>query len=283
MELKTFFTEVYQTEKQLRPRSVQQLEITIRLFDRWHGSPVTLEELNAPLLNKWLMQSETSVAPKTVRNRRGDILAVWRYAAEEHGLCVPPIDRRIRAVSVPKGIPEAWTIDEMKLILNATKNVPGYYQCGVKCADWWEGFVRVGYDTALRLSDLLSLPVHIGGMFCVVQEKTQTALTCQLHRTTIETLERMRSPERKALFEWNMDRTALWRHWKQFILEPAGLKTGHREGPQKLRRTSVSHLAAVSEHAAQRHLGHATPGLARRHYIDPNIADGPRQLPPEIG
>jgi len=234
------------------------------------------------MLNKWLMESELSVAPKTVRNRRGDILSIWRYAAEEHGLCIPPIDRRIRAVAVPKRIPEAWTLDEMKAIIAASKTIPGYYQCGVKCCDWWEGFVRVGYDTALRLSDLLALPVYIGGMFCVVQEKTQTALTCQLRHSTIATLDRIRTPERVNLFEWNLDRTALWRHWKDFILTPAGLKTGHREGPQKLRRTSVSHLAAISEHAAQRHLGHATPGLARRHYIDPSIADGPQQMPPEI-
>jgi len=283
MELGTFFTEVYQTEKQLRPRSVQQLQITIRLFERWHGKPIALADLSAPLLNRWLMESEGVVAPKTIRNRRGDILAIWRYAAEEHGLCQPPIDRRIRAVSVQRNIPEAWTLEEMKLLIAAAKNVPGYYQCGVKCADWWECFIRVGYDTALRLSDLLALPVYIGGMFCVVQEKTQNAITCQLRQTTIEALARMREPKRSLLFEWNMDRTALWRHWKDFILTPAGLKTGHREGPQKLRRTSVSHLAAISEHAAQRHLGHNTPGLARRHYIDPNIADGPRQLPPEIG
>jgi len=68
-----------------------------------------------------------------------------------------------------------------------------------------------------------------------------------------------------------MDRSNIWREFKK-ILQAANLPCGRRDLFHRLRRTSATHLAAVAGiEAAEQHLDHRTPGLARSTYIDPRF------------
>jgi integrase len=278
-----FFADSYALEKTLCRESVRQKTMVFDAFDRWHGSPVAVSDLCDPLANRFILHQLERLAPKTVHRQRGDILAVWRHAADEHGLCAPP--KRVRRVKVPRRIPDAWTREEWGRIIAAARNAEGVYPCGIKIADWWELFALAGYDTALRLDDLLSLPRDVATMdsFTIIQSKTQESVVKRLSGRTKEVARRTLHVEREMLLPWQFCRWTLGDHWRRFVLIPAGLPTGRREGPQKIRRTSASHLERVHPGAAQRHLGHLTPGLAQRHYIDPRIASAEPPLPPELG
>ena len=88
-------------------------------------------------------------------------------------------------------------------------------------------------------------------------------------------------PHRELVFPWPYRREQLYVHWRK-ILRGAGVPVTARNGIQKLRRTSASHLEAVQPGSAMRHLGHATRGLAEKHYIDPRVAVARPPLPPEL-
>lgn len=279
--LSEFFTDHYQPERPIRKSSARQFRLAISSLERWHGGPVPLRDLSDKLANLWLIAEEQKCSPATVKGKRTHVLCVWRYAAEEHGLCDPP--RRVRKVIVPRQTPDAWTHEELARMVEAARQIPGKYPSGIKRADWWELFIRADYDTGLRLSDLLSLPVDVVRMqtFSVCQSKTATPLIRRLSPATIAVALRTAGIARELLLPWNYRRETLWRHWKRYVLTPAGIDPSRRHGPQKLRRTSASHLESIRPGSAQAHLGHGTPGLAGKHYLDPRVVSAEPPLPPE--
>lgn len=278
-----FFRDSYALEKEISRGHAQQVEISLAALNRWAGKELRLRDLSDSLMNRWLRdQCEAGRhAPKTIKHRRGDVLAVWRYAARK-GICPEP--KHIRTVSVPVRIPQAWTIEQLHALLGAAGQLTGYYTTGIPRALFWEGFLRVTYDTGLRKSDVLSLPVDIvrSGDVRIIQQKTGVEIVRRLNPRTIEVCRKIVWPERELLFPWALCREQFWVHWRRLVLGPSGLPRGRMEGPQKLRRTSATHLEAALPGSASRHLGHATPGLAAKHYIDPTIAYGQSPLPPEL-
>jgi integrase len=281
LSLADFFQGHYSLEKTLCELSVQTVSFSLSVFDRWHGSPVLLSELQDSLINRFVVDQTPRLSPRTVKRQRDNVLAVWRYAADPHGLCEPP--RRIRPVRIPRRIPDAWTLKELRRMIDAAKRAEGVYPCGIKIADYWELFIRAGYDTGLRLSDLMSLPVDVlrAPTFQIVQSKTQVAIRKRFAPATIELAKRTLT-SRELLLPWCFGRDVIGKHWKKFVLRPAGLPTGRREGPQKMRRTSASHLEAAVPGSARFHLGHSTPGLAEKHYLAPDVCGGELKLPPEL-
>lgn len=282
LTISAFFEHVYCLEKELRPSSAQQVELTLAALNNWHGSELRLSELSDDLANRWIKHQleKAQLSPKTVKRRRGDFLAVWRYAWN-HQLCEPPL--RIRNVTVPRRVPDAWPLSALRKMVAAARELKGYYPNGIKRSHFWEMFIRIDYDTALRLGDILSLPAAIArtGRFTVLQGKTLREIHKRLRDSTIEVCRRSLPPEREILLDWPYRREQLWVHWREMILLPAGLPAGRREGPQKMRRTSASHFARLhGREAARRHLGHSFGSVADEHYLAPDIADGEALLPP---
>lgn len=282
LTLAEYFAKVYCLERALKPESIRQVRMSIRAFDRWHGRAAHLEELADELVNQWILASGEQWAPKTLRRRRCDIIGLWRYANETRHVTTMP--ERVRPVKVPKRVPQAWSRDEVRAILRACRLLTDYFPTGVQRGKFWSAFVRTGYDTALRLSDLLALKksrIGEAGKLVVLQEKTQVEHVCRLRDTTIAAIADTYPPDRELVFPWSYSREQFWYHWRK-LLESAGLPSGRTEGPQKLRRTSASHLEAVAPGAATAHLGHKTPGMAKAHYIDPRIANKDLPMPPTI-
>lgn len=280
--LEEFFRSDYLLVRPLRSSSVHQLTTTLRVLDRWHGRHVRLEQLSAHLVNRFLRDHAVDHAPKTVSRRRGDLLTLWRFAAAMNLVDPPP--KHIRQVTQPRRIPRAWTRDEMSRMLDAADRAQEYYRTGIRIGAFWTVFILLVYDTGLRLSDVLALTLAEvqTGEFEVAQEKTGEAIICRVQEVTLAAIAKTVPPQREKLLPWPYCREYFWKHWKEHVLLPAGLPVGRKEGPQKLRRTSASHLEAVAPGAAMRHLGHRTPGLAQQHYIDPRIAGSRPPLPPSL-
>ncbi len=72
--------------------TADQLRISVRLFERWHGGPVMLGTVDELLVSRFLSAYETTPlhrtskppSPKTVQGKRSDILGVWRHAWNTH-------------------------------------------------------------------------------------------------------------------------------------------------------------------------------------------------------
>jgi len=282
-QLIDYLTDVYFAERPSGQGHRQDMAHVVRTFSAWARSPITVAGLNPDQLNRFLAANEEKRSPKTLRNWRNEIVAIWRLAWERGDTATPP--QHVRRIIVPETIPDAWTLDQLARMLNAADAAVGTYPTDIGIAAFWGEFIRLAYDTALRLADLLALrfdAIMPDGSVVTRQHKTGTSVHCRVSARTVQAIGRTLPPRRAILLPWPWRREALWRHWRKYVLEPAGLPTGPREGPQKLRRTSASHLETIAPGAAMRHLGHRTRGLAERHYIDPRIAASRPPLPPEL-
>ncbi len=279
-----FFRTVYSVERAFRLETARQYEMSLSMFDRWHGKPVMLEELSRDLVNHFLLDHGEGRAKKTVKRRRADILAIWRYAAQVGELERGP--QRIRPIKVPRHVPDAWTLHELGLLLAAAggKRFDRYYDSGIHRGRFWEAFILTTYDTGLRRGDMLRLARHQindKGQVTLVQGKTEMGHYCAVRPTTLAAINRTFPPKRDLIFEWPYSPVTFNVEWRR-ILSVAGQPKRRGNGPQKLRRTSASHLERICPGAASHHLGHLTPDLAMKHYLDPTVAFADRPLPPPL-
>lgn len=271
----------YGREHDIKPQSAQQLEITVGLLVRWYesltGLPAGLHVLNEGYINDFLhdMRESRGWAAKTANRKRGDILTLWRFAAGR-SLADPPDESRIIRFKEPERAPEAWPLDELQKFLAAcdsfepTRPTPG-----------WTGrhdraVALVMYYTAYRFTACFKLrrqDLRDDGAI-LARAETQKTICDEvrwLGPDAVAAVKAITSVDSELLFAWPYQKEAYWRRWKR-ILRHAGLSATRRDGPQKMRRSSASHLEAACPGAAQRHLGHKTAGLAYKHYVDPRIA-----------
>lgn len=284
ISLLTFFEETYRPAK-LVARSAKTLNVyraVIHVLEIFLGRPATLADMTnetvSALLGWGIAKRKNSVA--TVNCWRAHLLAIWRFALKRKLIHEPPDVDKLKA---PKRLPEAWTIEEFGRVLQAAAALRGHIG-EVQASAWWTAFLLTIYDTGLRRTAALSLrmvDLDVERRHVVARaehSKTATDQVFQLSDTTIAALRAIIDPPRELLFDWPYDRydgttyTALSRAFRG-IVKAAGLPNGSRNGLHKIRRTSASHLAnAVPIEHVMHHLGHSSPDMARRHYIDPRIA-----------
>ena len=120
MTLMAFLKDVYLISRiDMTLGSQQQLQITVELFDRWHGRPVTLSELTPELVTAHLKHFlDLGKSPSTVESRRLNIISLWNAAARQ---------KLVRRLIDPKEIPrpkkkhrqpQAWWLDELTQLLD---------------------------------------------------------------------------------------------------------------------------------------------------------------------
>jgi len=267
----------------VRPATLYQYAIAARLLERWHGSPIPLEQLDERMISAWLQHyAATGVRPTTVRSKKQGILSLWRAAAEEE-LCRPPA-RRIRSVRVVREPVEAWLFDEVVRLLAACRGLPRPHPCGLRRAVWWDLAVRIAWDTGLRWGDQITLPVAAvrpdgSGAWC--QSKTARPVTFQLSEGTLAALEAsLRDCPRELVLPWPASHETFNAQVRRLVR-----RAGIRRGTWKwLRRSSSSYVELDFPGAGSAHLGHA-PGsrIAEQHYFSPAILRRreavPRPLP----
>ena len=287
LDVSKFYRDFYRVHRVVSRGYDQQITMTLANLRRFHKGPFYFEDLPT-LLNRWVAWLETTLSPRSIKSKRAAIITLW-YAAAELGMCPPPVPRLIRRPKCQRPAPDAWTLDEMRAILGACQTFRGqYYANGVDRGRFWEAFVRVCYDTALRRGDMLAVrrsqleSIEGGHVLRTVQSKTGDGVVHVLRPKTVEALEAIFPPERELIFEWPHTMRTLHHHWSD-VLAAAGIDPqNRRNGVQKLRRTSASHLERENPGAASAHLGHRSADMARMHYLDPKIHKAALPLPPAI-
>lgn len=266
----------YELSHDIKSSSAAQLRWTVRGFDKFLERPATVEDLDPDAVNRHLKSlRDAGKADTTVKNRRGNLLTIWR-AAKRMGL-TKARPKGVRKIRLARAAPVAWTQDEVTRLLRTAAVLPGKIRgLGLSAARWWSAFILLAWDTGLRRCDLLAMRHSDirSGWVVVVQAKTGQTIHCRLHDATLAAIKEL-GTEGKVL-PWR-GMTAFYRHFSA-LMKAAGL-TGK---PKWLRRSSGTAVELAHPGQGGRHLGHLTPGMAERHYLDPAILARAKPMPPPL-
>jgi integrase len=282
----TAYVERYRLTHDVEASTVGQLRNAAKLITRFAGGQLTVESLSEELVNRWLLvRREAGLSPDTVRGNRTSILMLWRSAAEE-GFTREPgricrIKRRDRVI-------RAFNADDLAALLSAADSMQGAYRRHrIPQRLYLRSFVLAAYDTGLRLSDLLVIrrrdiwwPDSKGtAILSLVQTKTKHSHRVHLREATMREVDACAKSGQSREYIWG---GVTKRHFfvrMRRLCQAAGLI-----GSSKLiRRAGASYVAKeLGESAASRFLGHRSPELARRNYLDQNIVACEAPMPPPL-
>lgn len=181
-------------------------------------------------------------------------------------------------------------MDELSRIVNASRRLPGHLANGVPRKIYFPALLTFVYETGLRRSDAWRVTVDMlrdDGSVVFMQSKTARGHVAKIRETTLASvrqiaalLEAMGDSRWKTPLLWPSTPKTIY-HWIDQAKLAAGVSA---DGAlQQLRRTGATHVERIEYGAGTRYLGHQTPGLAMRHYIDQSKAYPNRPLPPELG
>lgn len=284
MTLRQYLDQHYSLTRPIKQSTHDDYRWTVNVFEKWYGRPIELLDLTEDLLSKFLLDLEGKAAPRSLHGHRMTLLVLWA-GAESDGYCDrAPERKKVRKIKVPRKNPQAWTLDEMARLIEAARRLKGVIRnLRVPRALFFETMIRVTYETGLRRHDVFNLAISTvrdDGTFSVTMAKTGFTQTCKL---TPETLGMLREvsrlnqsdAEHPLLVRGNTSGTyySCWRTIRAY----AGVKgTG---ALQQLRRTAATHLERERPGGATGFLGHVSPDMAIKHYIDRSIAFVVQQPP----
>lgn len=220
--------------------------------------------LEPAAINDYLRARRDEVSSVTLANERRMLLTLMRYGYEEHLIEQAPRGvMRIRQDTQPV---RAWTLSDVKTLVNTSLSFRGRtFSCGVDKGLFMETWVRLAYDTAARYGDIFSWTrANLHGEFMVwTMKKTGMSMTRRIGKTTQE-----------RVFEILEDRGPLilggiCHRRYSFTLFRKLLKEAGMDGSGRwLRRSAATHVEARKKGSATILLGHKTPTLAYRSYVD---------------
>jgi integrase/plasmid maintenance system antidote protein VapI len=270
----------YQLDRSLVPGSAAAIAQAIRRYSHWLGRPATLGDLTDQLVNRWLATlAAEKLSRELQKGLRTRILCLWRHAFRLE--LIPAAPLRVRTIRLDRRIPQAWTPEQLRSLIETVRAEPGRFRYSrVPRAAYWEAFIRVGYYTALRLGDLLNLrrdQIGPDGRFTVVQSKTGDGIVCQIRPDGMAAIDATFPPHRQLIFGGVISR---YYHQQQFLrlLRSIGL----RGSSKWLRRTGATALENVSPGASTAFLGHRSPDMAAKHYLDRVQLQENKPCPPPI-
>jgi len=238
--------------------------------------PWQVHDLTPTAISGYLAQALRRLSPATVLNHRRMLTTLYRRAVSD-GLASESTVK-ISRVKCPPKIIRAWTLGELRLLLDAAYQMTGgtvKNPCEYRVI--MPAYILVGYSSGLRRGDMLAIRWDElrGNRLQVVMRKTHQPHVCVLDDPAVESLKRLPRYDRLIFGSiFSLDR--LQRTMRRLITE-AGL-----EGTGKFLRRSSATYAELSGMSATFQLGHLTPGLAFRHYVDQVILSELRKPVPSI-
>lgn len=263
----------YCNEREVSADYRQALARVARSLESAGITPLTLEDSS---INQWLASLKQS--PTTRSNYRRMALTLWRYALDRK-LTAHRIERVAR-VKVRQKPPIAWSMDELARLIEAARKLNYSLRSGCPAALFFEAWIRTGYETGLRFSDLLRLRVEQlrGNRLFVVQNKTGQPLGKVLSGDCVACLRQLSvCGDGETFFIWALNHRWLRIHFKRLcdLARVSGT-------PKWLRRSGATAVEAASPGSAGKFLGHLSPGLAARFYVDPTLLPNACPTPPPI-
>jgi len=231
----------------------------LRIADRAGGA------ISADRINAYLRSRLETVSPITVRNERTILLQLVK-AAYESGLLRDPV-RGVMRVRARKAPTQAWTVEQLRLAIERTDHLAGRRtRQGAPLGLMLKGWLLVGYESGARFGDVWSFAARNldGDILRWTQSKTGDGIVRHLSPACVQVCRELLglSPDGRIL-GWCCGMRQATRQMRAH-LDACGIG-----GTSKwLRRSGATHIEITSPGMAKRHLGHRTPGLAERAYID---------------
>jgi integrase len=279
--LRSYLTSIL-AERDVSRRYAANLHQRLASFGDYLGREALLEDLSPEVLNAWIahLQESTGWVPKTIRHYQAAVVLVWRAAFERQAIDRPPW--RLMRIKVPKRIVRAWTLDELRAILAATKwlkgDVPG---TSIWKRDWMRAFILTAYCTGYRRCDLMHHALREDlrdGVLTVTECKTGKVIARRLSTQALLALERVE--HEKYLLPWDGGSSGVRGFYASFrvLVRHAGVSPG---GPHKIRKSAGSYAQRANGNG-QALLGHEQADTFHRHYHDRSISQQVPEPPPDL-
>lgn len=276
----TEWTETYIREHDLSEKYEYLLRRRVKLFNKWAGRDLPVAELTCDLVNKWLDDLRRSgLKPTSIAGYRRNLRSVWMEAYMQKLCDDPPF--RLKRIRAPLPSPQAYTLDEIRLLVGAAKALKGFAPNGVRWCDLWTGLILSAYSTGLRRGDLLAIErsqIADDGLASVIQHKTGFVVIVRFSAEAMECIRRMNADDGRAL-SWPYHANIFSNHWRR-LRKDSGVNRGQFRW---LRRSAASYAEKQMPGLGSRMLGHRDPRLVTRHYCDPVIAAADPVALPAVG
>ena len=274
MTLKDFFLTVYKT-KRLRgksPETTRLYLISINHFSRTMGREATLDDLTDDNLNLHCQRvKDLGKAAATINKDISQITTIWRFAHRQNIVSRWP---DVMKETEPERVPQAWMPDELKALVDSistSDEVVG----NIPAKLYWLAFVYLCIDTGERVSAIRSVQWSwLSSDWLSVPAEARKGKTrdraYKLNPDTLAILAQIKPyTSGKHVIPWPYCKQYFWKKYAK-VLDAAGLPTGRRCGPHRLRRTHASavHAAGGNAQAAMDHADARTT----KGYIDPRLS-----------
>ncbi len=190
--------DIYANHRRVSEQYLTQLQSKVRCFVAHVGN----DDLKPADVNNFMVQDFINVLLETVVSETAD-----GYKSAIRAVISLEKDLRKGKVVVPKGrhkIPEAFTIEQIRLLVKAAKMQEGKLPNGVRRKIFWLAAIHSAYSTGLRAGDLLrvltsSIPKN--RILDVLQNKTQKIVRVRFSKKAM-----------KAIRKHGMDHVVPWPH-----------------------------------------------------------------------
>ena len=210
-------------------------------------------------------------APKDMSNKRG--LGIMTEMPE----LAPPAEELREAA-------DTFTREEIVAWINAAKSRRARPIAGVPSPLWWECLLKLIYNTGIRIGTAIQIRWDWidfdDRTICIEKEAgVKTTYTVSLNDEAVEVLEAIRQTSNRTeshdrVFCWEMDYRTLYRHASS-QMKLAGFPEKRRFKFHAIRKYFGSEIAAESLAAATQALGHSTPIVTTRYYVNRKQVSAP--------
>lgn len=277
MTLFEFLRAVYVPSRpDLSPGGVYQFEVALRRFNAWAGRSVAIDELTDEMLCSFLADRQRGgSSAATINSNRSKLLTLWNCAWKKRLHAEQPRDVPRRRE--PHRTPEAWVKEEVARLVDYAFCLNGTID-GLHRRHYWPALILVIWDTAARVGSVRratpdQCDLSEGWIHLRAEEQKQNAdQLFRLSELTTRTIRHIYDTSRPLIWPWPYCHRQLWVRFRR-IVEGAGLTAGKTHDLfHKLRRSSLSYVAAHDLELARQQAGHSTSRTTQKHYIDPRIA-----------
>jgi len=255
---------------------------SILRYSQWLGHAATVSDLVEIQINRWLKSMEDSKASRTVLGHKRAITVLWNWLADRN-LVKRYEMQRLRKIKVEQVIPVAWTLPNVKLLLDAAETLPGSTSCGVQASDLMRALILVAYESGCRPSDLRALRVDAiqGSRVTIVQHKTSVMHSFGLSRHALDALGRVIRPNATYVFPASRNTIRRWELRLFSAAEKLGFSRRKGQALGTLRKTHGTEVCrSQGLEVAARSLGHISgTAIAKNHYVAPDALPQPSAPP----
>lgn len=228
------------------------------------------------LTNRWLTSLKQSQTTRSNYRRMAWSLILFAIERRE---CQQFIGRPLRVKSKISP-PVAWSMAELSTLIAASKKMSGTLRNECPESLFFEAWIRAGFETGLRFSDLLCLRCSClrGDRLYVVANKTGVPIPKVLSARCTQILTELSVHSGGVEFF----RPILSERWLRIRFARLCKSVGLTGTPKWLRRSGATHCEIRQPGSAKKFLGHLSDGLAMKHYVDQTLLPDQCPSPPPI-